>query len=104
MKELVEWRIPDSLGSDFRRIILHFDGKEYLLGTAEKAPLCSGRFFWEISWRNELFNFMDDGYYQIRTGAPLEPYQKKMNAYIITNLWRIVRRLKEIEGERGNQA
>lgn len=105
MKELIEWRVPDRLGSDYRRIVLNFDGKEYVLGTAEKVTLRrSGRFYWEIIWRNKLFNFMDGGYFALRTGAPLEPYQEKMNAYIITNLWRIVRRLKEIEGERGNQA
>ena len=105
MEELIEWRHVDSIALDHRKIILHFDGKEYLLGTAEKVTLRrSGRFYWEIIWRNKLFNFMDGGYFALRTGAPLEPYQKKMDGYIITNLWRIVRRLKEIEGERGNQA
>ena len=104
MKELIEWRVPNNPSCDIRRIILKFDGKEYLLGIAQKMHLRRERFYWEISWRNELFNFMDDGFFMLKANAPLEPYQKKMNAYIITNLWRIVRRLKEIEGERGNQA
>lgn len=100
MADLVEWHVPERLGSDYRRIILHFDGKEYLLGSAEKVSLRSGRFYWEFSWRNKLFNFADGGYFALETGAPLEPYQEKMNGYIAVNLWRIVRRLKEIEDEK----
>lgn len=104
MKELIEWRAPSNPSCDIRRIILHFEGKEYLLGIAQKVHLRRERFYWEVSWRKEIFDMMDEGYFALRTGAPLEPYQEKMNAYIITNLWRIVRRLKEIEGEQGNQA
>lgn len=105
MKELIEWRVThEKYVNESREIVLHFDGREYVLGTADKYVFDIGRrFFWRIQWDSEVFNFMDDGYYQLRTGAPLEPYQEKMNEYIITNLWRIVRRLKEIEGEKHSQ-
>lgn len=106
MEDVIEWRRDYSISEvECLRIVLKFEGKEYLLGSAGKFFSKKGRrFHWEIAWRNELFNFMDGGFFILKAGAPLEPYQKKMNAYIITNLWRIVRRLKEIEGERGNQA
>lgn len=106
MKELVEWRVThEKYVNESREIVLHFDGSEYVLGTADKYVFDIGRrFFWRILWDSEVFDFVDGGYFTLRTGAPLEPYQEKMNAYIITNLWRIVRRLKEIEGERRNQA
>lgn len=105
MAELIEWRRDYSISEvECLRIVLKFDGKEYLLGSAGKFFSKKGRrFHWEIDWRNELFNFMDDGFFMLKANAPLEPYQEKMNAYIITNLWRIVRKLKEIEGERRNQ-
>ena len=106
MKELVEWRRDFSISAvDCLRIVLQFAGKESLLGSAGTFFSKKGqRFHWDISWRNDIFNFMDDGFFMLKANAPLEPYQKKMNEYIITNLWRIVRRLKEIEGEQGNQA
>ena len=106
MKDVIEWRRDFSISEvECLRIVLKFEGKEYLLGSAGKFFSKKGRrFHWEIIWRNELFNFMDDGFFILKTGAPLKPYQEKMNAYIITNLWRIVRRLKEMEDEQGNQA
>lgn len=106
MEDVIEWRRDYSISAvECLRIVLKFDGKEYLLGSAGKFFSKKGRqFHWEIIWRNELFNFMDDGFFILKAGAPLEPYQKKMNAYIITNLWRTVRRLKEMEDEQGNQA
>lgn len=106
MAELIEWRRDFSISEvECLRIVLKFEGKEYLLGSAGKFFSKKGRrFHWEIIWRNELFNFMDDGFFMLKANAPLEPYQEKMNAYIITNLWRIVRRLKEMEDEQGNQA
>lgn len=106
MEDVIEWRRDYSISEvECLRIVLKFEGKEYLLGSAGKFFSKKGRWFhWEIIWRNELFNFMDGGFFILKAGAPLEPYQEKMNAYIITNLWRIVRRLKEIESEQGNQA
>ena len=36
MEELIEWRHVDSIALDHRKIILHFEGVEYILGKATR--------------------------------------------------------------------
>lgn len=97
MEELIEWRHVDSTELDHQKIILHFDGVEYILGRATKLGYGVKRFWWQFIWRGEVQMLMDNAVYNLRLDEPLEPTKEQINEWVTLNLWKI---LKEIKNEK----
>lgn len=96
MAELIEWRHIDSTELDRRKIILHFDGVEYVLGRATKLSYGDGRgFWWQLTWRQDVRKLMDNAVFTLCLDEPLEPAQKQINEWVTLNLWKIVRELRK---------
>lgn len=95
MEELIEWRHVDSAELEHRKIILHFDGHEYILGRVTKLGYGIKRFWWQFIWRQDVGKLMDNAIFNLRLDEPLEPTQKQINEWVVLNLWKIVRELRK---------
>lgn len=93
MEELIEWRHVDSIALDHRKIILHFEGVEYILGRATR--FASEGFWWQFVWRQDVRKLMDNAVFNLRMNEPLEPTKEQINEWVVLNLWKIVRELRK---------
>lgn len=95
MEELIEWRHVDSTELDHRKIILHFEGVEYILGRATKLSFANEGFWWQFVWRQDVRKLMDNAVFNLRMNEPLEPTKEQINEWVVLNLWKIVRELRK---------